>query len=85
LEFSDREVNLKFRSFLVNTARISLPLDNFEQTGTKSAYETTLVVLNDFLVVVADEARLEIGEVESTVIVSLKLVGQVQNYLVRML
>ena len=49
----------------------------------ESSYETAFIVLDHLVVVVLEELRFEVGQIETTVVVCSELVGKVQNDLVR--
>ena len=76
LKLSDSEIQLNF------VFQIGVFVDFFEERLGECSNDTFFIIINNILEKLIDELHLEIGQVESSVIVWVVLVCQVQNHFV---
>ena len=75
LELRNREVQFKLAIFSADKC--------FEDCIRETADKTALIILHHLVEVVLQEFHLEVGKVEAAIVVGCKLVGHIQDHLVR--
>ena len=72
VELGDGEVQL-----------VSVSLFQFlQETFSEGSNDTLLIVIDDILEELIDELNFEVGQIKSSIIIAVELIGNVQNYLV---
>ena len=54
----------------------------FENCSAERSNETSIVVLNNFLIIIFDKLWLKIRKIESTVVIDRKLISQINYYFI---